>query len=439
VVPVMLAAGYVRLRVLALAESRHRSAYNDAAAIAAEACNNMRTVASLGRERNVYDIYRNALSQPYRSGVKFTLISNTLLALSLSITYFVYALAYYWGAQQVRRGHYGELEFFIVLPAMLFSAQSAGQVFSLSPEISRAGSAARNVFALHDEKPKIMVEGVTANGKTSPSSASVSSDSSCETVKRDQNLAAKKGLVELDSVTLSYSADSHHIALRNINLTVEPGEFVAFVGPSGAGKSSMISLLERFYDPTTGRVLVNGKDIRNMPVLKHRDRLSLVPQEPDLFPGSISHNIKLGAAAGQTVTDQDVRTICERCGVDKFISSLPEGYSTECGPNGSKLSGGQKQRIAIARALIRAPEILLLDEYTSALDAHSEMDIKEAVAHAAEGRTTIVVAHRLSTVQDANRIFVFDQGQLVEVGNHAELAAKEGGVYASMVKAQTLT
>ena len=435
VVPVMLLAGYTRLRVLALAESRHRSAYNDAAAIAAEACSNMRTVASLGQEKHVYETYRTALEQPYKSGVRFTLISNTLLALSLSITYFVYALAYYWGSRQVRAGHYDQTAFFIVLPAMLFSAQSAGQVFSLSPEISRAGSAARNVFALHDEQPTIMDE-MPSNEKMPSSSVSVSTDSSEDEAK--DKVAPQAGTLELKSVSLQYSADASHLALKNVDLTVQAGEFVAFVGPSGAGKSSMISLIERFYDPTQGSIMMDGKDIRTIPVSQHRDRLSLVPQEPDLFPGSIYHNIKLGAAAGQNVTDEDVQAVCKRCGVHAFISSLPEGYSTECGSNGSKLSGGQKQRIAIARALIRAPEFLLLDEYTSALDAHSETDIKEAVAHAAEGRTTIVVAHRLSTVQHANRIFVFDQGRLVEVGSHAELTA-QGGVYASMVKAQTLT
>ncbi|CAD0098441.1 unnamed protein product [Aureobasidium mustum] len=408
-VPVMITAGYVRLRVLALAENRHRSAYNDAASIAAEACR---------------------VKEPYDKGVRFTLITNTLLALSFSITYFVYALAYWWGARQVRNGSYSERDFFIVLPALLFSAQSAGQIFSLSPEMSRAGVAARNVFGLHDQQPTIV------DGNTKQSGTSTGSGSSVPTLGEKPDISSG-GWIEFKDVSLCYPSKPHHPALQNVNISVKPGEFIALVGPSGAGKSTIVSLLQRFYDPTTGSVQLDGQDIREVAVSQHRGRLGLVPQEPDLFPGSISYNIGLGAAPGQSVTQADIEEICAKCGIHEFIMSLPEGYSTECGTNGSKLSGGQKQRVAVARALIRSPEVLLLDEYTSALDAHSEQQIKEAVDGASVGRTTIVVAHRLSTVQHADRIFVFDDGRVLEVGSHAELVA-QGGLYASMVKAQTL-
>ncbi|KAG9518990.1 multidrug resistance-like protein, partial [Aureobasidium melanogenum] len=429
-VPVMITAGYVRLRVLALAENRHRSAYNDAASIAAEACRGIRTIASLGRERGVSETFKAAIKEPYDKGIRFTLITNTLLALSFSITYFVYALAYWWGAKQVRNGSYSELDFFIVLPALLFSAQSAGQIFSLSPEMSRAGIAARNVFGLHDQQPTI------ADGNTKQSQVSPNSEKTVPalTEKTDASLG---GWIEFKDVSLCYPSKPQHPALQNVNISVKPGEFIALVGPSGAGKSTIVSLLQRFYDPTTGSVQLDGQDIREVTVSQHRARLGLVPQEPDLFPGSISYNISLGAALGQSVTQADIEEICAKCGIHDFIMSLPEGYSTECGTNGSKLSGGQKQRVAVARALIRSPEVLLLDEYTSALDAHSEQQIKEAVDGASIGRTTIVVAHRLSTVQHADRIFVFDNGRVLEVGSHAELVA-QGGLYASMVKAQTL-
>lgn len=428
-VPVMILSGYVRLRVLALGETRQRSAYNDAASIAAEACRAIRTVASLGRERGVYQTYEAAVRKPYDHGIRFTLIANTLLALSFSITYFVYALAYWWGAKQVRNGKYDQLQFFIVLPALLFSAQSAGQIFSLSPEMSRAGLAARNVFALHDQQPSIMDEEPLSGKSTTSSLAS--------TITLGKSPTGLAGQIDLVDVSLCYPSKPNRPALQNINISIKPGEFVAFVGPSGAGKSTIVSLLQRFYDPTTGSVQLDGEDIRRVSVSQHRSRLGLVPQDPDLFPGSITYNISLGAAPGQNVTDEDIQAICKRCGIHDFIMSLPEGYSTECGTNGSKLSGGQKQRVAVARAMIRAPEVLILDEYTSALDAHSEQHIKKAVDGAAEGRTTIVVAHRLSTVQHATRIYVFDAGKVLEVGSHNELVAA-GGLYASLVKTQTL-
>lgn len=321
-----------------------------------------------------------------------------------------------------------------MLPALLFSAQSAGQIFNLSPEIARAGTAARSIFGLHDEAPTIMVDEHRALPPAATKSC-VSSPSTTSFEKIDGG--TRKGRIDVQSVSLTYTGTSiKSRALVNVNLSILPGEFVTFVGASGAGKSSMVSLLERFYDPTEGRILIDGEDVRDRPASAHRRRLGLVPQEPDLFPGSVSYNISLGSGPDQTVTEERIREVCEQCNIHDFITSLPEGYDTECGPNGSKLSGGQKQRIALARALIRAPDILLLDEYTSALDAHSEKEIQEAIMEAAQQRTTIVVAHRLSTIQHADRIYVFDRGRVVEVGAHAELAGR-GGIYASMVRAQT--
>lgn len=212
---------------------------------------------------------------------------------------------------------------------------------------------------------------------------------------------------------------------------------MAFCGRSGAGKSSTMHIIERFYDPTFGMVFLDGRDIRKQAVQEHRARLGLVEQEPDLFPGSVKFNISLGAKPGTEVSEQDVMNVAKECGLHDFIMSLPEGYNTEVGAHGSKLSGGQRQRLAIARALIRDPEVLLLDEATSQLDANTERDIRTAIAAASSGRTTIMIAHRLASVQHVDRIFVFECGSIVEQGKHDELVAL-GGIYAAMVTAQEL-
>lgn len=422
-VPIMLLAGFFRLRVLSMAQERQETSYNDAAALASEACAAIRTVAALGRERHVLKQYRSAIQGPYEQSLKFTLTGNILLAFSLAITYFVYALAYWWGAKNVREGYYGQLEFFIVLPGLLFSAQSAGQMFSLAPEVSRAKTAARNVFKLHDEKPSIIVD--------SPEAKKLSRQVEKAGGK------TKAGRVELKKVDLAYPSRPDRLALRDINLSIKGGEFVAFVGRSGAGKSSTVSLIERFFDPVAGSVSMDGEDIRKIAVHSHRSRIGLVEQEPNLFPGSIEYNVGLGGRPGHEVTREEVERVCKMCAMHDFIMGLPEGYKTECGTNGSRLSGGQRQRLAIARALVRDPEILLLDEATSQLDANSEKEVRQAMAAAASGRTTIMVAHRLSSVQFADRIFVFSAGRIVEQGKHDELVAL-GGIYASMVETQQL-
>ena len=238
-------------------------------------------------------------------------------------------------------------------------------------------------------------------------------------------------------MSLQYESRPGVYALDGVSFTVKPREYVAFVGKSGAGKSSTMHLIERFYDPTYGTVLLDGRDIRNEDVQEHRAKLGLVEQEPDLFPGSLKFNISLGARPGAKISQSDIEEVAKKCGLHDFIMSLPEGYNTDVGSHGSKLSGGQRQRIAIARALIRDPEVLLLDEATSQLDATTEREIRDAIAAASSGRTTIMIAHRLASVQHADRIFVFEKGKIAEVGKHDELVAM-GGIYSSMVVAQEL-
>ncbi|USW55203.1 Putative Type 1 protein exporter [Septoria linicola] len=408
-VPVMLVAGWARLRLLTASEQQHREAYTDATALAAEACRNRRAVTALCLEQHLIDEYQHSLQTPFKKLRNFVYYANKLLALCFSITYFVYALAYWWGSQQVRNGSYSTTASFIVLPVLLFSAQSAGHFFSLSPEIARAKTASRSVFTLLDAQPKITAsKAEEVPAKSSTTSSLVSSDFS-----KSSNLDISKQSTQklgFRDVTLLYP-NSSKASLSGVNLSITSGQTVAFVGPSGAGKSSAMALIERFYDVTEGAVLFDGRDLRDM---------------------------DLGAPRGVSVTDEDVQTACQKCDLHEFITSLPEGYSTECGSSSSsRLSGGQKQRLAIARALVRNPDVLLLDEPTSALDAHSEAHVQESLNEAAKGRTTIIVAHRLASIQHADQIFVFDQGKLVAKGTHAELV-QQGGLYATMAKTQAL-
>lgn len=218
---------------------------------------------------------------------------------------------------------------------------------------------------------------------------------------------------------------------------IRRGEFVAFVGESGCGKSTMIALLERFYDPTSGSIIIDSQPLQPMSPIRYRRNVSLVQQEPSLFPGSVRENITQGTDAIE-VSDAEIEAACRAANAWDFVSSLPEGLDTPCGAGGSQFSGGQRQRIAIARALIRQPKVLLLDEATSALDTESERLVQAALMEAASGdRITIAVAHRLSTVRQANRIFVFLGGQIVEAGTHEELV-QQNGMYTKMCKAQNL-
>ena len=312
-VPIMLASGFLRLRVLAKFQQRHETAYVEAAALATEACTAIKTIAALGRENDVTRLYSEAIDKPYRESLRFIVTGNFWLAFALAITYFVYALAYYWGSRQVRGGNYTQLDFFIVLPALLFSAQASGQMFSLAPEVTRAKSAALSVFKVHDQKPTI-----DTNSEPPLREKSVA----------DLSRASNGSKVEFRGVQFRYAARPDVPALDGVSCTIGPGQFVALVGYSGAGKSSAIALLERFYDVSSGSILVDDVDVRAIPVRDHRSRISLVSQEPCLFPGSIHFNVSLGAGSGKEVSRNDVERVCKMCGLHDFIMGLPEGYET---------------------------------------------------------------------------------------------------------------
>jgi len=231
-----------------------------------------------------------------------------------------------------------------------------------------------------------------------------------------------QGKIEFHNVSFAYEQDK---VLQNINLTVQPGESVALVGRTGSGKSTLINLIQRFYDPTAGKILVDGQDLRQVTIHSLRSQMAIVPQETALFSGTIKDNISYGQTR---TTEREIREAAIQANIHDFIEGLPNGYQTEVGERGTKLSGGEKQRIAIARAILRNPKILILDEATSSLDAETESLIRDALEKLMKGRTTLIIAHRLSTIEKVNKIVVLDDGAIVESGTHLELLA-QGGLY----------
>jgi ATP-binding cassette subfamily B protein len=241
-----------------------------------------------------------------------------------------------------------------------------------------------------------------------------------------------QGEITFEGVTFSYATRPDRPALHQVDLTIRPGETVALVGPSGAGKTTIVQLIQRFYDPVAGRVLLDGQDLATLARSDFRQAMALVPQDPVIFAASARDNIRFGR---EDTSDAEVEAAAKAAAAHEFIDALPMGYDSPLGERGVLLSGGQKQRIAIARAILRDAPVLLLDEATSALDAESERAVQAAVDHLAENRTTIVVAHRLATVKKADRIVVMEAGQVVAIGSHDDLVAQDG-LYARLAKLQ---
>jgi ATP-binding cassette subfamily B (MDR/TAP) protein 1 len=412
-IPILLGCGFLRFWILAQFQSRSKKAYESSASYACEATSAIRTVASLTRETDVLDNYKKQLSAQGAVGLKSTLRSSTLYASSQSMTLLVMALGFWYGGTLLANKEYTIFQFFLCFSSIIFGAQSAGTVFSFAPDMGKAKESARALKVLFDRVPAI---------------DSWSTDG--------EHLESMHGTIEFRDVHFRYPTRPEQPVLRGLNLTVKPGQYVALVGASGCGKSTTIALLERFYDPLVGGVFVDGKEISTLNIANYRSYLALVSQEPTLYQGSIRDNILLGADR-DNVPESEIEHACREANIYDFIMSLPDGFGTVVGSKGSMLSGGQKQRIAIARALLRDPKILLLDEATSALDSESEHVVQAALDAAAKGRTTVAVAHRLSTIQKADVIYVFDQGRIVEAGTHGELM-KVGGRYAELVNLQQL-
>ncbi|KAI9805166.1 MAG: hypothetical protein M1825_001002 [Sarcosagium campestre] len=425
--PVLLGSGFMRLRVLAQFHERHQKAFASSVSITVEAVKNIRTIATFSLERECFAVYQRSLREPYRATIRAIALGNMWLATAYSISNLVYALAYWWGARQVISGFYSPTQFFTVLPALLFSAQACGQMFSLAPDLSKARVAAARVLDLLDQSPN--------DGASAQTNANLDRFLPCE--KSEVDIEAAYGLnencaasivqgtsVAFRDVHFTYPARPTKSALCGLNIEVQPGEFCALVGSSGAGKSTIIALLERFYRPDSGTVEIDGRDISSYEGADFRHDIALVPQDSTLFEGTLRFNLALGARPTSEVTDANIESVCRFANIHDTISALPDGYNTTCGPNGSHFSGGQKQRLSIARALLRKPRLLLLDECTSALDAEAEALLQDTLERIGQIITVIAVAHRLHTIQRATRIFLIESGRCVDSGTHTELLGR---------------
>lgn len=415
--PVTTFFGYLRIRLEMKLDDEIDQKFADSASLASEAVSAIRTVASLALERTILEQYSNSLQHILSRSVKSLLWTMFWLALTHSINLLSIALGLWYGSQLLAQGEYTTEQFFIVFTAILLSGEAVAQFFMFTTSITKGTSAANYILWLHSLVPTMREKGPD----------------------HEFNLASSEGInVNCTDLEFNYPLRRDAPVLRGISVDAKPGQSLAFVGASGCGKTTMISLLERFYDPITGSIRADEQDIKAVCPRRYRSNLAIVQQEPTLYQLSIRENIALGLEGdADDVTENLITDACKKANIFTFITSLPDGLSTLCGKSGTQLSGGQRQRIAIARALIRCPKLLLLDEATSALDTHSEKLVQEALREGSERCTTIAVAHRLSTIKDCDGIHVFHKGRIVESGSHVQLLAKRG-MYYEMCLGQSL-
>jgi ATP-binding cassette subfamily B protein len=378
-----------------------------ASEIAEEAISGIRTVRSFTAEPAEARRYGEQTGRAYGLAKRRAFAGGLFMGSAQIGAFASAALVFWYGGHLVARGAMtvGGLSAFLVYTLLV--ATSLGALADLWAEFMRALGAADRVFELLDRQPAMAPSG----GAT---------------------LERVAGAVELERVSFAYPSRKDVRVLDEVSLRLDPGEVVAVVGPSGAGKSTLAALIARLYDPDGGRVLLDGRDARDLDVSFLRRQIGTVAQEPILFSTSVAGNIRYGRPGASAA---EVASAAATANAAAFIERFPSGYDTLVGERGVQLSGGQKQRVAIARAVLKDPRVLILDEATSALDAESEHLVKEALERLMRGRTTLIIAHRLSTVKDAHRVLVLDAGRIVQAGPHAELL-REDGLYRRLVERQ---
>ena len=382
----------------------------DSSAIAAEVLNAIPIVQSYTAEDREAQRFSDSTEQAFGTAVKRSRARAGLVAFIIISTAALLLWGLYQGTQaviagEITAGHLGQTVVYIIILAGAVAV--LGEVYG---DLLRAAGASERLMELLKlespvQSPAVPVAAVTPQGGSA---------------------------LRFEDITFHYPSRPAQAALSGFSLTVKPGQTVALVGPSGAGKSTVFGLLLRYYDPASGSIALDGVPIHQLSLHELRSRIGIVPQDPVIFSSSAMENIRYGKPGA---SDDAVRAAAQAAFADEFITQLPEGYHTFLGERGVRLSGGQRQRIAIARAMLKNPPLLLLDEATSALDAQSERMVQAALESAMKDRTTLVIAHRLATVQKADHIVVLDHGRLVEQGTHTELVA-HGGVYAGLAALQ---
>ena len=412
---VLLAIPIIVLPLVAsgrLVRKRSRTAQDtlaEASAYAAESLAAIRVMQAFGAEPAAGRRFGAAVEEAY-AAARNAARSRAILTITVIFLVFASIVGVLWfGAQDVLAGRMtgGLLSQFV-----LYAILAAGALSELSQvwgEIAAAGGAAGRIAEILAVRPKIVAP-------VNPAVLPVPS----------------RGEITFENVTFAYPTRPQDSALHGLSFKIAPGEMVAIVGPSGAGKTTLFQLLSRFYDASSGRILLDDIDIKTVDPAELRRRIKSVPQDPVIFAASIADNIRYGHPEA---SDDAVRHAAKRAAADDFIRALPQGYATLAGERGVTLSGGQRQRIAIARAILQEEPVLLLDEATSALDSENEAVVQEALARVMSERTTLVIAHRLATVLEADRILVLDNGRLIEEGTHKTLVAKDG-LYARLAKMQ---